>query len=173
MIPRSWANLIPDIVVSIANKISDARYFIMFKAVCKSWNCTRLGGACPFDPRIIKSEDINESGVVTFAFDADLWLFEVSFHALAGKRTRLIGCGGSGCLVTLDTRDWSSALMLNPLSPREHILLPRLPKWCEMASLEACILYLETITGAESFLVITFFWPVKSFAVLGSLTVCI
>jgi hypothetical protein len=33
MMPRPWANLIPDIVVSVANKIIDARDFIMFKAV--------------------------------------------------------------------------------------------------------------------------------------------
>jgi hypothetical protein len=35
MMPRSWANLIPNIVVSVANEISGARDFMMFKAVCK------------------------------------------------------------------------------------------------------------------------------------------
>ena len=50
MMPRPWANLIPDIVVSVANKISDARDFIMFKAICKGWNCACLGEARPFDP---------------------------------------------------------------------------------------------------------------------------
>ena len=86
--------------------------------------------------------------------------------------TSLIGCGESGRLVALDTKDWSTTLMLNPLSPREHIRLPRLPKWSHMASLEACILCLETAAGAESFVVITFFWPVKSFEALGSLPIC-
>jgi hypothetical protein len=71
---------------------------------------------------------------------------------LAGKRTRLIGCGGSRSLVTLDCRDWCNALMLNPLSPQKHIWLPRLPKWSQMATLEACILCLETATGAEHLL---------------------
>jgi hypothetical protein len=79
MMPCPWANLIPDIVVSVANKISDARHFIMFKVVCKGWNCARSGEACPFDPWILKSEFICESGVVTFASIADIQLFEVSF----------------------------------------------------------------------------------------------
>jgi hypothetical protein len=52
MTTRPWANLIPDIVVSVANKVSDARDFIMFKAVCKGWNCTRSGKARQFDPEI-------------------------------------------------------------------------------------------------------------------------
>jgi hypothetical protein len=30
--------------------------------------------------------------------------------------------------------------MLNPLSPRKHIRLPRLLKWSQMATLQACIL---------------------------------
>ena len=89
MMPRPWANLIPDIVVSVANKSSDARDFIMFKVVCKGWNYTRLGEARPFDPWILKSEFISESGVVTFAFVADMRLFEVSFPALDRKSTRL------------------------------------------------------------------------------------
>jgi hypothetical protein len=59
----SLANLIPDIVLSVANKIDDARDFIMFKAVCKDWNCARSGEACQFDPWILKSEFIGESGV--------------------------------------------------------------------------------------------------------------
>ena len=160
------------IVVSITNKINDARDFIMFKVVCKGWNCTLSSEAHPFDPWILKSEDIGESRVVIFASVADLRLFEVSFPALAEKRTSLIGCGESGCLVALDSRD-STTVMLNPLSPREHICLPRLPKWSQMARLEACILCLETTTGAESFVVITFFWPMKLFAALGSLPVYI
>ena len=94
----------------------------MFKAVCKGWNCACSGEARPFDPWILKSEDIGESGVVTFASVADLQLFEVSFPALAGERTRLIGCGGFGRLVALDCIDWCTALMLNPSSPREHIV---------------------------------------------------
>jgi hypothetical protein len=55
MMPHLWANNIPDIVVSITNKISDARDFIMFKAICKGWNCTRSGEAHSFDPWILKS----------------------------------------------------------------------------------------------------------------------
>jgi hypothetical protein len=78
----SLANLIPDIVLSVANKIDDARDFIMFKAVCKDWNCARSGEACQFDPWILKSEFIGESGVGTFASVADMRLFEVSFHWL-------------------------------------------------------------------------------------------
>jgi hypothetical protein len=145
----------------------------MFKDVCKGWNCARSGETRPFDPWILKSEFIGESGVVTFASIADMCLFEVSFPALAGKRTRLIGCGVFGSLVALDCRDWSNALMLNRLSPRKHIRLPQLPKWSQMATLQACILCLETTAGAESFLVITFFWLEKCFAVLGSLPVSI
>jgi hypothetical protein len=124
MMPRPWANLIPDIVVSVTNKINDARDFIMFKAVCKGWNCTRSGEAHQFDPWILKSELIGESGAVTFTSVADMRLFEVSFPALAGKRTKLIGCGGSGSLVALGCRDWCNTLMLNPFSPRKHIRLP-------------------------------------------------
>jgi hypothetical protein len=92
MMPCAWANIIPDIVVSVANKISDAR-------------------------------------------------------------------------------DSCNALMLNPLSPLKHIRLPRLPKSSQIATLQAYIMCLETTTGAEPFVVITFFWPEKSFAVLGSLSV--
>jgi hypothetical protein len=171
MMPRPWANLIPDIVVSVANNINDARDFIMFKAVWKGWNCARLGEARRFDPWLLKSEFNGESGAVTFASVADMRLFEVSFPALPGKRTRLIGCGGSGSLVALDCRDWSNALMLNPLTPRKHIRLPRLPKWSQMATLQACILCLEIATSAKSFVVITFFWSDKSFAMLESLPV--
>jgi hypothetical protein len=65
MMPRPWANLIPAIVVSVANKISDARDFIMFKAVCKGWNYALSGEAHPFAPWILKSEFIGESGAVT------------------------------------------------------------------------------------------------------------
>jgi hypothetical protein len=72
MMPRPWANLIPDIVVSIANNINDARDFVMFKAVCKGWNCDRSGEAHQFNPWILKSEFIGASGVVTFAFVADM-----------------------------------------------------------------------------------------------------
>lgn len=75
----------------------------------------------------------------------------------------------SGHLVALDRRD-STALMINPLSPWEHILLSWLPKLIHTASLESCILC-ETPAGAESFLVITFLWQVKYFAELGSLLV--
>jgi hypothetical protein len=81
--------------VSVANKISDARDFIMFKVVCKGWNCARSGEARKFDPCILKSEFIGEFVVVTFTSVVNMWLFEVSFFALVGKRTRLIGCGGS------------------------------------------------------------------------------
>jgi hypothetical protein len=56
--PHPWANLIHDIVVSVANKISDARDFIMFKAI-KDWNYARSSEALPFDPRILKSEFIS------------------------------------------------------------------------------------------------------------------
>jgi hypothetical protein len=35
MMLHTWENFIPDIVVSVANKINDARDFIMFKVVCK------------------------------------------------------------------------------------------------------------------------------------------
>jgi hypothetical protein len=63
--------------------------------------------------------------------------------------------------------------MLNPLSPQKHIRLPQLPKWSQMATLQACILCLETTASAESFVVITFFWPEKSFAVLGALPISI
>jgi hypothetical protein len=127
--PRLCANLIPDIVVSVANKVGDARDFIMFKAICKGWNNTHSGEACPLDPWILKSEFIGESGAVTFASIADMRLFEVSFPALAWKKTRLIGCGGFGIQVALDCRYWCNTLLLNPLSPQEHIRLPLLPKW--------------------------------------------
>jgi hypothetical protein len=72
--PRPLANLIPNIVVSVTNKISDARGFIMFKAVCKGWNCARSGEAHPFDPWIQKSKFIGESVAVTFASVADMRL---------------------------------------------------------------------------------------------------
>jgi hypothetical protein len=98
-------------------------------------------------------------------------IFEVSISALAHKRTKLIGCGGSGSLVALDCRDWCNALMMNPLSPRKHIRFPRLLKWSQMATLQACILCLEIATGAKSFVVITFFWLEKPFAALESLPV--
>jgi hypothetical protein len=62
----------------------------MFKAVCKGWNCTCSGEARQFDPWILKSEFIGESGAVTFASVADMRLFEVSFPAFSRKRTRLI-----------------------------------------------------------------------------------
>jgi hypothetical protein len=75
MMSRPWANLIPDIVVSVTNKISDARDFIMFKAICKGWNCAHSGEARPFDPWILKSKFISESGAVTFASIADMRLF--------------------------------------------------------------------------------------------------
>uniref|UniRef100_K3YDA5 DUF295 domain-containing protein n=1 Tax=Setaria italica TaxID=4555 RepID=K3YDA5_SETIT len=169
----SWANLMPDLVVSIANKISDARDFIRFKAICKSWNCTRSGETYLFDPWILKSKHIGESRAVTFASIVDYRLFEVSFPALAGKRHRLIGCGGSGCLVAVDDRDESIVFLLNPLSHQEHIILPRLLAWCRMGSLDACILGLETPTSAESFLVLTNLWPLKSTPALGSLPICI
>jgi hypothetical protein len=65
MMPHPLSNLIPEIAVSVANKISDARDFIMFKVVCKGWNCARSGEARPFDPWILKSEFIGESGAVT------------------------------------------------------------------------------------------------------------
>jgi hypothetical protein len=90
---------------------------------------------------------------------------------MARKRTRLIGCSGSGSLFALDCNDWCNTLMLNPLSPRKHILLPRLPKWSQMASLQACILCLQITTGAESFVMITFVWTEKSFVALDSLPV--
>uniref|UniRef100_K3XSR0 F-box domain-containing protein n=1 Tax=Setaria italica TaxID=4555 RepID=K3XSR0_SETIT len=147
----------PDLVVSIANKISDARDFIRFKAICKSWNCARSSEAHPFDPWILKYEHIGEFGAVTFASIVDYRLFEVSFLALVGKRHRLIGCDGSGCLVTVDDRDESIVFQLNPLSHREHIVLPRLPTWCRM----------------ELFVVVTNLWPLKSTPLLGSLPVCI
>jgi hypothetical protein len=158
MMPRPWENLILDIVVSIANKISDARDFIMFKAVFKGWNYARSGEACSFDPWILKSEFIGESGAVTFASIADVHLFEVSIPALVGERTRLIGCGGFGSLVALDCRDWCNALMLKLVSLRKHIRLPRIPKWSQMATPQTFILCLETTAGEESFVVITFFW---------------
>jgi hypothetical protein len=173
MMPRPWANFIPDIVVSLANKISDARDFIMFKAVCKGWNYARSGEAHTFDPWILNSEFISESRAVTFASIADMQHFEVSFPALAEKRTTLIGCRGSGSLVALDCIDWCNELMMNSLSPRKHIRLPQLPKWSQMATLQACILCLETTAGAESFVLITFFWLEKSFAALGSLPVSV
>jgi hypothetical protein len=72
MMPRPWENLIPDIIVSVANKISDARDFIMFKAVCKGWNCTRSGEARQFDPWILKIEFISESRAVSFTSIADM-----------------------------------------------------------------------------------------------------
>jgi hypothetical protein len=146
--PHPWANLIPDIVVNVANKIIDARDFIMFKTDCKGWNCARSSEARQFDPWILKSIFISESGVVTFASVAYMRLFEVSFPALAGKRTRLIGCGRSGSLGALDCRDCCNALMLNPLSPRKHIRLPQLSKWSEITTPQACILCLQTATGA-------------------------
>jgi hypothetical protein len=68
MTPRPWANVIPNSAVSVPNNISDARDFIMFKAVCKCWNCARSGEARPFDPWILKSEFISESGAVTNCF---------------------------------------------------------------------------------------------------------
>jgi hypothetical protein len=40
-----------------------------------------------------------------------------------------------------------------------------------MATLQACILCLETTVGVESFVIITSFWPEKSFAALGSLPI--
>uniref|UniRef100_K3XPX7 F-box domain-containing protein n=1 Tax=Setaria italica TaxID=4555 RepID=K3XPX7_SETIT len=123
MVP-SYANLMPDLIVSIATKINDARDFIRFKAVCKSWNCARSGEARPFDPWILKSEDIGESGAMTFTSVVNHRLFEVSFLTLAGKKTSFIGCDGSGCLVAVDDKDGTSSLLLNPLSPREHIILP-------------------------------------------------
>jgi hypothetical protein len=135
MMPHPWANLIHDIVVSVNNKISDARDFIMFKVVCKGWNRASSGEAHSFDPWIMKFEFISEYGAMTSASIVDMLLFEVSFPALAGKRTKLIGCGGSGSLVALDCRDWCNTLMLNLLSPRKHICLPRLPKWSQMATL--------------------------------------
>jgi hypothetical protein len=61
--------------------------------------------------------------------------------------------------------------MLNPLSPQKHIRLPRITKWSQMATLQACILCLETAASEESFVVITFFWPEKYFVALGSLPV--
>jgi hypothetical protein len=141
----------------------------MFKAVCKGWNYARSGEAHTFDPWILNSEFISESRAVTFASIADMQHFEVSFPALAEKRTTLIGCRGSGSLVALDCIDWCNELMMNSLSPRKHIRLPQLPKWSQMATLQACILCLETTAGAESFVLITFFWLEKSFAALGSL----
>jgi hypothetical protein len=45
MMARPWAKFTPDIVVSVANKISDARDFFMFEAVCKGWNYARSGEA--------------------------------------------------------------------------------------------------------------------------------
>jgi hypothetical protein len=47
--------------------------------------------------------------------------------------------------------------LLNPLSPQKNIRLPRLPNWSHMATLQACILFLETTTGAKSFVMITLF----------------
>jgi hypothetical protein len=85
MMPHPWANLILDIVVSLANNINDARDFITLKDVCKGWNCAHSGEAHPFDPWILKSKFITESGEVTFEFIADMRLFEVSFPALVGK----------------------------------------------------------------------------------------
>jgi hypothetical protein len=143
MMPNPWANLIHDIVVNIINKINDARDFVIFKAICKGWNRAHSGEARPFDPWILKSELISESGAVTFSSITDMRLFEVSFPTLAGKRTRLISCGGSRSLVALDCRDWCNTLMLNPLSPQKYICLSRLPKWSQMATLQACILCLE------------------------------
>jgi hypothetical protein len=136
MMPCPWANLISDIVVSVANKISDARDFIMFKAKCKGCNCARSGEAHPFAHWIMKSQFISGSGVVTFTSVVDMRCFEVFFPSLAGKWTRLIGCGRFGSLVTLDCKDWCNTLMLNPFSPRKHIRLPRLPKWSRMATLQ-------------------------------------
>jgi hypothetical protein len=75
----------------------------MFKAVYKGWNYARLGEAW-------------------YAAFWGLLCF------IGWERTRLIGCSRSGSLVTIDCRDWCNALMLNPLSPRKHIRLPRLPK---------------------------------------------
>jgi hypothetical protein len=141
----------------------------MFKTICKGWKYARSSEAHPFDRWILKSEFIGESRAVTFTSVVDIRLFEVSFPALAGKRTRLIGCGRSGSLVALDCRDWYNVLMLNPLSPRKRIHLPRLRKWSQMATLQACILFLETTSGPESFVMISFFWLEKSFATLGSL----
>jgi hypothetical protein len=93
----------------------------MFKAYCKGWNYACSGEAHPFDPWILKSEDISESEVVNLHPSPIFRFFKVFFLALVGKRTTLIGCSGSRRLVTLDTKDWSIVFMLNPLSPREHI----------------------------------------------------
>jgi hypothetical protein len=64
--PYTWANLIPDIVVSVANKITDVRDLIMFKTVCKGWNCAHSGEERQIDPWILKSEFIGKSRAVTF-----------------------------------------------------------------------------------------------------------
>jgi hypothetical protein len=90
----------------------------------------------------MNSEFIGESRAVTFASIADMQHFEVSFPALAEKRTRLIGCGGFGSLVALDCRDWCNELMLNSLYPRKHVRLPQLPKWSQMvvSELVSCAL---------------------------------
>jgi hypothetical protein len=85
MMLRPWANLIPNIVVSVASKINDASDSIMFKAICKGWNCACSGEACQFDPWILKSEFIDESGAVTFAFVADTQFLRSPFLHWLGK----------------------------------------------------------------------------------------
>jgi hypothetical protein len=69
----------PDIVVSIANKISDARDFIMFKTICKGWKYARSSEAHPFDRWILKSEFIGESRAVTFTSVVDIRLLRSRF----------------------------------------------------------------------------------------------
>jgi hypothetical protein len=85
MMPRPWANIIPNIIVSITNMISNAIYFILFKAMCKGWNYARSGEERQSDPWILKSEFITESGAVTFASVTDMRPFEVSFPVWLGK----------------------------------------------------------------------------------------
>ncbi|OEL22633.1 hypothetical protein BAE44_0016348, partial [Dichanthelium oligosanthes] len=89
-----------------SNNLIDRKHYIRLRAVCRGWrvvpcSCTSQ----PFSHWILKTEDVGKYGPVEFVFMADNRLFHTTFPTLARKISRLIGCGGLGCLLAVPKKD--------------------------------------------------------------------
>ncbi|OEL15432.1 hypothetical protein BAE44_0023548, partial [Dichanthelium oligosanthes] len=108
-------------VLRIADTITDAKDFIKFRAACRGWNHPR-SKAQPFAPWILRSVDVEVSGILEFISKDEIRLLRIPFSMPIGKRSLMIGCGESGHLLSIDRNDEQQVtpLLVNPMCCWEH-----------------------------------------------------
>ncbi|KAJ4763952.1 F-box protein (DUF295) [Rhynchospora pubera] len=131
---RDWRELPPELLFLISQKLADLRYFIRFRAVCKSWCSSVLLSDHPLQiPWLLECDDIFIEGT---RFSEELHFYSLA-DASPETKTGSIPIKechhssnyqgtGNGYLLVMDDCDLS---LLNPLT-NNTISLPPVPSNC-------------------------------------------